>query len=1635
MISDGQSKVLFSEVSAELGKVLQAEITLKEGGGWIILKKQLAQDPSSDSILSFKIKSDADFDLETNFVKIDGSVHNKRTSLKNKYKEWTDVKISFTDIPYGWKVKRNSEDGAEIQLGFSGKGKGNVQLKDFEIGKKSSLMSVSKWHIISERNSSLKLSLAEPDVFKAEFKLASQHGWAMAGFSLQTDADDSMPVLFDVKTDFTGDLEVKFIDKDGTVHCRKIKVGKNPEQWQRIVVYKSDCDMKWKVGVQKSAEIQIGFSGNGQGSALLRGIRFVANGTPSTAKSFLDPSRNMAGTGFRQRRDAKLVPEDQLVFEWLKANQDTASQEKDLLASMEGNQGSTFNNALAAMAFILKGSKLRAERIIDVYSNAMDKDNNDSTAQNFYYQGEARGFYQYADLSKKKGGGYVRLGECDRWMGDMAWLLLAVKYYEKTYSSNRYDKLSTALLQLLESWFVDTGNGTGYVAHGWRKGDKYLHEKDGHIEGNIDAYAAFLACGKNDYALKIKKWLTGKLKDRENLPLDVYSWRVLAFGSECAQLLNIPEFDLRYRKCVKSGNREVCGFFPFPDENSSNIWLDGNGHMACGYLIYGDIERGNFYANQYDQMIIERTINGKKVHALPYALRKEGIYSWVDPEKAALSPAVWYVFAKNSFNPFTFKSGRRQLRVSASSGNGEYPPDAAFDGNMKTRWASGSSDIEWLQIEFPEARYLCGMTIFWETAYSMKYDILTSNDGEHWRKVAGIDDGDGGSDKIYFKGHFARFVRIATRKRGTGWGNSIWDLTLSGLSEEPEIKVSSTGKTSNGEYVVDGRADTFWESGTNLSDSCEIDLAEQEQMGGIVLRWGKSFPDSYIIETSLDRQSWTKVANRKMTNGKTDIIYFIPRAMRYVRLTCNNSSPRSIELAEIEFKRDDEAASPLRLYKAVAQEYPEGYFPKWMYAKQEYWNIAGVEKGLEECLVSENATIEPYSKAFTVMPYIYIEDKLISAMDCKVSQELVKDYYPMPLVNWQRKEINLKTAVWAAGTPECAATYITYTIKNTGNKTIKGKFYLAIRPIQLNPPWQHGGMSPIREIRFDRKNGVLKVNGKNVLYTFNPAEFGAVKLPENDVIAYVKSGILPDNEELKDESGLISGALEYKFQIPPQSEKTIYSLTPLTDNFNIDGISYGSFAESKKSTCAYWEEKLNRIKIDIPQKEIVNALRANLAYVLINADKNSLHPGARAYDRSWIRDGSIMSQALLDTRNFDEVKEYLEWVKSCQMDNGRVPCMLELNGKMPGWSGGWCEWDGQGAYVFAVTSYYRFTKDKQFLDEMFPSVIKALEFLKQLRAKRLTDKYKGTVYYGIIPESNSHEGYFPAQHSLWDDFWALKGWKDGQMLAKAAGEKQHVPWMENEEHELRKNLLRNIKVLQRERKIRNIPGCFEKADFDATSTAIAVWPAFELEFLPRESLDYTLDTYYDNTLMPRYKKLTSSYTPYELRTANAYLIMGQRKKTLSMINYFLRDMRPRKWLHWGEVVHADINTPSYIGDMPHSWIGAIAINVIRNLFVYEQNNKDLVFGAGIDPAWLDSSNAISAENMPTYFGSVGFKMRKKGRVVTTVFSGKVKGVNNIYLVSPLDSPIKSAKINGRNADISENRIVVTTFPAEVVIKY
>jgi len=486
------------------------------------------------------------------------------------------------------------------------------------------------------------------------YTFPSSGGWVNLEIPFGSSYTKSNPMVFFISaTSSTANLEIKFIDNDGSVFDVKPSLSKYSGGWNHVTTYLDNTSYDWggNSTFDTASRFSIAISGStaSTGTVYIDEIGIGKPGLASTFSPTIDPNSELTGTGFAQRRDIAITPEDPLVLKYLEGLQDKTTIARNLVPTYQGGaQAQTFNNCLVALSFLVKNEKERAERILDFYLNATDSANTDSLKQNFFYKGEARGFYQECDIHTLKASGAK-----NRWIGDMAWLLITCKNYQKKYNSDRYDYLVEIIKDLFLSFYKEATIG-GYIQHGWENGDAKLHESYGHHEGNIDCYVAMKLCGEEYYAHRIKIWLDNQLAGNTSLPLDLYTWRALAFGAmgdSYTSLLNIPEYDFRYRKIINVNGKDVMGMYSSPDITIQNFWNDGTGHISCAFQAFGDQQRGYFYANQLDPLLVSQVIGTETTHGIPYTLNTQG-YPGVDPNVAVISSSAWYILAKNSCNPF-----------------------------------------------------------------------------------------------------------------------------------------------------------------------------------------------------------------------------------------------------------------------------------------------------------------------------------------------------------------------------------------------------------------------------------------------------------------------------------------------------------------------------------------------------------------------------------------------------------------------------------------------------------------------------------------------------------------------------------------------------------------------------------------------------------------------------------------------------------------------------------------------------------------------------------------------------------------------------------------------------------------------
>jgi Spore coat assembly protein len=114
----------------------------------------------------------------------------------------------------------------------------------------------------------------------------------------------------------------------------------------------------------------------------------------------------------------------------------------------------------------------------------------------------------------------------------------------------------------------------------------------------------------------------------------------------------------------------------------------------------------------------------------------------------------------------------------SSNENEEYIGEFMTDGNDGTRWSSAYHDSEFAIVDLGEVYDVGYVSINWEFAAGLEYEILLSTDGENWKKVASEDDGEAGVFSYRFDKRAARYVMLQGIKRASEYGYSVYEIVI-----------------------------------------------------------------------------------------------------------------------------------------------------------------------------------------------------------------------------------------------------------------------------------------------------------------------------------------------------------------------------------------------------------------------------------------------------------------------------------------------------------------------------------------------------------------------------------------------------------------------------------------------------------------------------------------------------------------------------------------------------------------------------------------------------------------------------------------------------------------------------------------
>ena len=793
----------------------------------------------------------------------------------------------------------------------------------------------------------------------------------------------------------------------------------------------------------------------------------------------------------------------------------------------------------------------------------------------------------------------------------------------------------------------------------------------------------------------------------------------------------------------------------------------------------------------------------------------------------------------------------------------------------------------------------------------------------------------------------------------------------------------------------------------------QLDLGALREFNGLLWRWapgatarGSATP-AVMVQASDDGRRWRTLRALAASRRDGQALWLPDQQARFIRIT------GARRVAELQAPSPADWPDRNALLKALAAQAARSHHPRALHGEQNYWTLVGVDGGgASAALLSEDGAIEPQRGGPSLEPVVIDgHGRLLGWAEVQAegrsSTTLREGHLPLPSMAWVHPTFGLTVEAGADGSRGQAQLIARYTLHNPSAQTQRLTLALLLRPWQVNPPQQFlntpGGVAEVRRLVW--AGGMLQVNGRPWLRALHvPARVVAAAFDSGDVLGDPAqgTGAAKPLRTLHDPQALASARLDWPMSLAPGERRSVTLALPLA-GAPPPPANATDAAARLDAVAAAWRIRLNRVGFTLPPtaRPMHDSLRVALSHILLSRDGPALQPGTRSYARSWVRDGAMMVAGLLRLGEVAAAREFVDWYAGQLFASGKVPCCVDARGADPV-----AENDSHGQFIFAVAELWRHSvqgpEDRAWLLGLWPKVDAAARYQEQLRQSERTPANREPgreAFWGLMPASISHEGYSAKpMHSYWDNFWALAGWRDAALLARALGHAARDYELAAQQAEFSRELGQSLASTMAVHRIDHLPGAAELGDFDASSSTMIFSPAGAEGLVPPAVLAATWQRWWDEAQRRAIRTDWNEYTPYELRSVSALVRLGHIDRAHTMLDYFHADQRPAGWHHWAEVVDRQPRHPRFIGDMPHAWISSDYIRSALDLLAYERDSDQaLVLAAGVPAAWL-ASGPVSVQGLRTAFGALSYTLAQGGDTVAlTLAPGLAEPPGGLWL--------------------------------------
>ncbi|HEY6953580.1 MAG TPA: hypothetical protein VI758_14325 [Bacteroidota bacterium] len=468
---------------------------------------------------------------------------------------------------------------------------------------------------------------------------------------------------------------------------------------------------------------------------------------------------------------------------------------------------------------------------------------------------------------------------------------------------------------------------------------------------------------------------------------------------------------------------------------------------------------------------------------------------------------------------------------------------------------------------------------------------------------------------------------------------------------------------------------------------------------------------------------------------------------------------------------------------------------------------------------------------------------------------------------------------------------------------------------------------------------------------------------------------------------------------------------------DIDKLRKATYDDYLAKTVSFWETIVkNGVDITVPEDKVVNTFKASLVYDLIGRNKIDSFYVQKVndfqYHSFWLRDASFIVR-MYDLSGYHEIaRQCLEFFGRWQQNDGNF---VSQGGQYDGW----------GQTLWAYGQHYRITHDKQFAEAVYPSILRAFEWLRNARK---SDPLR------LVPVTSPGDNEDITGHVTGHNFWALVGLINAKAIAVGLGKNADATQFQREYDDLRESLMKQLKRITKVTKGYIPPGVENNGgqDWDNMST---LYPEILFDTDDRmvtATLDSTrakyqegLMTYGDGRWLHHYLTITNTESEVVRGSQQAaiedlYALLVHTSATQAGFEYSI--------LPW--------STRDFMMNLsPHGWFAAQYRALVRNMLVREQG-RELHLLSCLSPEWIKDGKSVSVHNAPTYFGTVSYDMVfSSGQTTLDIDAKWFDSPEKIILHLPWFMDVSSAISDGKTVRIRNATLALEAGTRTVVLHW